>query len=278
MTEWTVDNQGNHVFGAEGGAFSIRVLAAPQDQRYRKTETLESSGKWDSDLGYHYRSLDEAKADVEDRYHHAVELRSLPRQRDSLMKEQKRTPWGLADGMMVYGDGIVRYYTPGHGGIHVDRKRNAKIHPALREACGDGAWYEEDCGWSAVAFTHQELFTSREVRHATETLKNRYPHAYTAATGQTVELSESLMLREEEHTRRHAMDWQVISAIYDKENPGMTRVTATIGGRRSTFDATVTEKLFLVPNAEYAARSTELSFVVDPSRHQEIGLPPIPAP
>ncbi|WP_215195732.1 DUF7007 domain-containing protein, partial [Escherichia coli] len=83
-----------------------------------------------------------------------------------------RTPWGPADGKTVYGDGIVKYYAPGHHGFHVDRKRNAKIHPALRAACGEGAWYEEDCSWSAVAFTHQELFTSREIRLATETLKN----------------------------------------------------------------------------------------------------------
>ncbi|MGY3581868.1 hypothetical protein ACVIGB_000061 [Bradyrhizobium sp. USDA 4341] len=281
MTKWTVDAQGNHVFSAEEDAFRIRIITPAGGSRHQnwRTETWRSSQKWEQDFGYHYGSLEEARSDVADRYQHAVELRSLPSRQEETVSEKKRTPWGEADGKVVYGDGVVQYTTPGHGGFHLDRKRNAKVHPALRQACGDGAWYEEDCAWSVVAFTHGELFTSRERRIAIKTLKEYYPHPYTAATGEKVEPSESRTLREEEHGRRHANDWQAISAIYDDENPGMTRVTATLGGHRSTFNTTVEEKNFLVPNHEYAARSPELAFVIDPSRHREIdAIPGMPTP
>ena len=205
---------------------------------------------------------------MEDRYRHTVELRTLPRREDFLMREQKRTPWGIADSKTEYGEGVTQYGTPGHGGFHLDRKRNAKVHPALRKACGNGPWYEEDASWAAVAHSLPELFTSRERKHATDTLKRWYPHAYMAATGEKVELSESHVLRQEEHAHKHANDWQVIAASHDDENPGMTRVIATVGGHRSDWKTTVEEKTFLVPSSEY--KVGELSFIIDTSRHREI--------
>lgn len=269
MAEWTKDDQGFHVFTAEDGAQQMRILPPADGLRTPRwtTETRNSRGAWDRDY-MTCDSLEDARSDVEDRYRHVVELRTLPRREDFMMREQKRTPWGIADSKVEYGEGVTLYGTPGHGGFHLDRKRNAKVHPALRKACGDGPWYEEDASWAAVAYSFPELFTSRERRLATEALKRWYPHAYMAATGEKVELSESHVLRQEEHARKHANDWHAIAASSDDDNPGMTRVIATVGGRRSDWNTTVEEKTFLVPSSEYTVG--ELSFVIDPDRHQEV--------
>lgn len=276
MTQWTEDESKNPLFSAEGGAFEVRILppvAGLRTPRW-KTET-KTFGRWDADY-LSYDSLDEAKADVEDRYRHVVELRSLPRQRDTFMTEQKRTPWGIADSKTVYGEGVVCYGTPGHGGFHLDRKRNAKVHPALRKACGDGSFYEEDGAYAAVILTFPELFTERERRISLVTMKNDYPHAYMAATGEPLSPAESRTLRVEEHARAHASDWQAIAASHDEARPGMVQVIATIGGVRSNFTTTVDEKVFLVPASEY--KTGEVSFVIDPSRHAELTAAPTPTP
>lgn len=277
MAEWIQDEQSIHLFSAEDGAHQVRILPPASGVRVPRwtTETRNSLGRWEQDY-IPYASIEEARSDVEDRYRHAVELRALPRREDLMMREQKRTPWGIADSRVEYGEGVTRYGTPGHGGFHLDRKRNAKVHPALRKACGNGPWYEEDASWAAVAHSLPELFTSRERKHATDTLKRWYPHAYMAATGEKVELSESHVLRQEEHARKHANDWQAIAASRDDENPGLTRVIATLGGRRSDWKTTVEEKTFLVPSSEYTVG--DVSFVIDPSRHQEVAAGPDQAP
>lgn len=53
-----------------------------------------------------------------------------------------RTPWGKAQTVTTVAPGIVVVDTAGHGGVKLDRKRNAKIPMAARL---HGGWYEEDC-------------------------------------------------------------------------------------------------------------------------------------
>ena len=44
--------------------------------------------------------------------------------------------------------------TAGHGGIKLNRKRNALV-PA--DARAKGGWYEEDCEWAIPAYVHQDV-------------------------------------------------------------------------------------------------------------------------
>lgn len=52
-----------------------------------------------------------------------------------------RTPWGKADSARELSPGIGVVDTPSHGGIKLDRRRQAAL-PA--EARREGGWYEED--------------------------------------------------------------------------------------------------------------------------------------
>lgn len=53
-----------------------------------------------------------------------------------------RTPWGSSQSVITIAPGIVVVDTAGHGGVKLDRKRNAKIPLGART---EGGWYEEDC-------------------------------------------------------------------------------------------------------------------------------------
>ena len=52
-----------------------------------------------------------------------------------------RTPWGESQSVTNIAPGIISVSTAGHGGIKLDRTRNAMI-PA--DARRKGGWYEED--------------------------------------------------------------------------------------------------------------------------------------
>lgn len=52
-----------------------------------------------------------------------------------------RTPWGQSDHEVKIAPGVTFYGTPSHGGIKLDRARNAKVPKGARS---EGGWYEED--------------------------------------------------------------------------------------------------------------------------------------
>lgn len=175
------------------------------------------------------------------------------------------TPWGVADEKKEYGEGITFYGTSSHGGFKLDRARNAKVHPALRES---GGWYEEDSAWAKVAFTFPERFSENERESAARTLKQWYPDAWEAVTGTIVAPGESYIKDERLFREKHANDLIVISAISSKKHPGMVECIATKGGIRAEWGKRDPEELrCLVPAGEYGQRS-KFGFVVDPARHQ----------
>ncbi|WP_420404216.1 DUF7007 domain-containing protein [Nisaea sp.] len=174
------------------------------------------------------------------------------------------TPWGKADYEKVYAEGIVFYGTPSHGGFKLDRERNAKVHPALRERDG---FYEEDCAWAKVAFTFPDVFSEKDREAAIRTLKEWYPDEYETVAGVILAPGESHAKDERLFLERHANDWIVISAIRSDQHPGMVECIATIGGRRGQWGKSDSaERRYLVPDAEYDRRG-KFGFVIDPTRH-----------
>jgi hypothetical protein len=174
------------------------------------------------------------------------------------------TPWGKADYEKVYAEGIVFYGTPSHGGFKLDRERNAKVHPALRER---GGFYEEDCAWAKVAFTFPNVFSEKDREAAIRTLKECYPDEYETVAGVILAPGESHVKDERLFLERHANDWIVISAIRSDQHPGMVECIATIGGRREQWGKSDSaERRYLVPDAEYGRRG-KFGFVIDPTRH-----------
>ncbi|MGE3483473.1 MAG: hypothetical protein AB7L09_01955 [Nitrospira sp.] len=72
----------------------------------------------------------------------------------SMPKEGSRTPWGPAQHVYPIAEGIVFVSCAGHGGIKLDRKRNAAVPKPARRAAG---WYEEDCEASIPIVVHKSL-------------------------------------------------------------------------------------------------------------------------
>src|SRR3546814_10711457 len=94
----------------------------------------------------------------------------------------------MAQSSEIYADGVVFHSTASHGGIKLDRARNAAMPAMLRVASG---WYEEDCEWSKVAIGLPDLFTDYERRHADRTFRDYYPECCEAVHGRALEPGES---------------------------------------------------------------------------------------
>jgi hypothetical protein len=169
------------------------------------------------------------------------------------------TPWGPSQHAQIFAEGVVFHETASHGGFRLDPERNAKLHPALRNADG---WYEEDCEAAKVIVTFPDLFSEKATRAADRTLKNWFPDAYEHVYGVPLEPGESILKDEQRFHAEHAQDWIVISAIASKERPGFVECVATKGGVRGNGGA----RCFLVPEEEYRARGRS-GFVIDEARH-----------
>jgi hypothetical protein len=257
---WTASPDGCDEFdGPDGGR--MRIVPPAPDAKYPHWKLQDQfNGKWEN--ARNADSEAEARTLVEQISQHRVDVKTLGRTEIRIPYGKRvSTPWGNAQGGTSYADGIVSYHTAGHGGFKLDAKRNRQVHEAWRSK---GGAYEEDCEYAVVVRTFPQFFTAYERKMADERLKSWIPHQFMAATGETVDPSESLKLREENHAREHTNDWMTISAITSDQEPGMVVVTATIGGKREFGQA----KNFLVPAAEYDGRSN-LAFVVDPARHAE---------
>jgi hypothetical protein len=178
------------------------------------------------------------------------------------------TPWGTADQSKKIARGIVFYSTPSHGGYHLSKTLNAQVHPALRREKG---WYEEDCEYAIVHFTFPSFFQN-PLSDAIHLLKNYWPDAYAAVTGETVKPEESSVLRER-IVREKTRDLYVGVACYgdwhERVPAGMVGVCAVRGGRneRGAY-ASNDQKFFLVPADEY--RIVDGVFVVDEAKCKQV--------
>jgi hypothetical protein len=59
------------------------------------------------------------------------------------------SPWGTIDGIEVMAEGILRVFTPSHGGIWLSPERRATLpawaHTVNSTFCAKPRWWEEDC-------------------------------------------------------------------------------------------------------------------------------------
>lgn len=215
------------------------------------------------DLFHHavYQDRAAAVAELEDLMVHAREEDALGRHS---APSAARTPWGKSQGMTVYAEGVAKHSTAGHGGIKLDRRRNARVHELLRN---EGGWYEEDQEAYIVVFSLPELFTARERRKAEAAVRNFYPDQFEQIRGVVLAEGESISKDKRAFFAKHAQDWIVTSAI--GQDDGTTHVYATIGGEGQRYNGpAVEEKRFVIPKGEYD--SSGFGFVIDPSRHEEI--------
>ncbi|MBS3651880.1 hypothetical protein KEU06_25055 [Pseudaminobacter sp. 19-2017] len=175
------------------------------------------------------------------------------------------TPWGPSQGATVYADGVVFHSTAGHGGFLLSPDRNRKVHQSIRVT---GGAYEEDEAWAIVAFSFPHLFTAFERQAAEKTMKDSFPDAWEAITGNLLGPGKSWKKDERAFFAEHRDDWIVVSAIISDQQSGFTEVIATPGGKRGPGSE---ERRFLVPSDEY--RVGRFGFVIDPERHAGYGGP-----
>ena len=198
------------------------------------------------------------RAHVDATLHHFRQRAALGRER---IAGSVDTPWGPSQSATRYADGIICYDVASHGGFHLDEKRNAALHAALRF---DDGWYEEDCDWARVAAGYPDFFTDREQEMAERTLRDWMPEAREDFYGRPLDRSESHMRDRDAFERDHAEDWIVIAARLSRDRPGHVVATASLGGKRGAAET----RDFLVPESEYARGRH--GFVIDLERHKPI--------
>ena len=222
--------------------------------------------EWTRDdfYGHSGELADEAafRARVLELAEHCRETIALDRRED---RSRVSTPWGPSQGATIYANGVVFHSTAGHGGFLLSADRSSKVHRSLRVT---GGAYEEDEAWAIVAFTFPDLFTGFERRCAERTIKDSFPGAWEAITGNALEPGESRKKDERAFFDKHAHDWIVVSAIFSDYQAGFTEVIATLGGKRGPGTE---ERRFLVPSEEYCV--DRFGFVIDPERHAVYGGP-----
>ncbi|MEI9425858.1 hypothetical protein O7A70_32725 [Mesorhizobium sp. Cs1299R1N1] len=256
------------VFVARTGDTAFAMLPASDGRHYMATgwRIRRPIAEWTrSDFYGHFGALaDEAafRAKVEENAEHNQERRALARRE---IRSTANTPWGPSQGATVFAEGVIYHSTASHGGFHLSPERNAKVHARLRAADG---FYEEDECWAIVAFTFPHLFTSFERHTGERIIKDSFPEAWEAITGNVLGYGESREKDRRDFEAEHVADWIVVSAITSDHEKGFIECIATPGGRRGVGTE---ERRFLVPADEYEIG--RFGFVIDPDRHVVHGGP-----
>ena len=166
------------------------------------------------------------------------------------MKVGTRTPWGQADHVSALADGIWVVSTPGHGGVKVDRSRNAGIHPAWRKA---GGWYEEDIEALIVLITFaDELNKEDKLQDFLEEARNWMPDAYEKVFDVVVTEEQSYIRRRDNFNKANAENFVVVSASGSWHETVPEGKVGVIGRRRSDG----IEKSVLVDAEKYETRNS----------------------
>lgn len=180
----------------------------------------------------------------------------------ALARVPKYSPWGKVDRVTTIADGIYSVGTASHGGIKLDRRRNASVPACVR---APGGWYEEDCEWCWVALALPNYFKPADVAWAERIAKDTFPERYESLTGRKLAISESRTLRRRAFAESHAGDYVTRSAWGDWHRDVPNGYVAVFARRACDGDA----RCFLVPACEYV-QPQDGSFVVDLDRHPEI--------
>jgi hypothetical protein len=173
------------------------------------------------------------------------------------------SPWGKVDNQRVVAEGVLCVSTPSHGGVKLDRKRNALIPAYMRAKSG---WYEEDCQWS-IPYVILKLGSQEQQEQALKTFRSWYPTEYEQYTNTVLLPGESYkkdqyLFNEENKNKLVGISAYGPSPLFSK---GFVCVTATLGGIRGNA-----ERQFLVPAKEYENRN-HFGFVIeDPSKYREV--------
>lgn len=181
-----------------------------------------------------------------------------------MMKVGSRTPWGPAQTVRELVPGVVHVTTAEHGGLKLDRRRNAEIPAPLRH---EGGWYEEDesanIPEALIADLHETLSVQRR-ENARQACRDYFPDQWMASTGEVLTSQNSRTLDERDFWERHAND--IVVRHGRRLGDGLVECSAVHAADRYANGPWFT---FLVPEAEYD-QASRWGFVIDLTRHVEV--------
>lgn len=196
-----------------------------------------------------------------------------------MRKIPKRSPWGMVQSATwVIPGHWLEVSTTSHGGVKLSREWNCMIPEYARVP---GGWYEEDCEAAIPrVFLHgllqaRGLASEDDYLMAKVNLRNWHPDEYERCFGEVIPPGQSRVKDEREFYRKHKEDLLVLTVdpTPGGQYEGMLVATATVGGERQAWGGPpVQERHFLVSEIEYAGRRKGFPFVIDPTRHKEVGV------
>ena len=177
--------------------------------------------------------------------------------------EGGHSPWGRIQDVEPIVKDVWSVSTPGHGGLKLSRRYNARMPAYMRSP---GGWYEEDIRWSLPVLVFAAEFADQPklVQAAHETAKNWHPVWYERFTGHAVPLAESSTLRRRAFERANEDNW--IGRSARSIDGGEVRVVAVRGCNRQVGDP---ERTYIVAGDRYDARSP-YGYIIDESLDESL--------
>ncbi len=180
------------------------------------------------------------------------------------------TPWGSSQQIEEIAPGIIFVSTTGHGGYGIAKELWLKMPSPYRSegiVTRECFWYEEDCDWALVVLSFPEHFSKNIHDAAITTAKTWHPYSYEKVTGTEVPAEESYIKQRDIFYKQNLDNLIVFCAKQMPNN--MVKCYAgkfdIQGNRLKNYP----EKIFLVPDDEYAKRSS-FGFIIDPNNHTEL--------
>ena len=116
------------------------------------------------------------------------------------------TPWGMSQTEERIADGITKYSTASHGGIHVtpEKLKEAPEHLTRIDPFCQPGWYEEDEDWALPVLMFPLYFSPRQCWYAVRTViahHSRLFHLVDWATWRRTDSGRAVEERAKEYER-----------------------------------------------------------------------------
>lgn len=179
----------------------------------------------------------------------------------------KMSPWGRVQSYEVLAEGVIQVHTASHGGMKLDKVRNALIPEYLRAANG---WYEEDCAVDIPIFILKLEYGGTEEKRR-KSFINQFPDFYERYTGEKVLPGMSYTRDLELFYEEHKGKWETFSAFLERDNKTVICMAVQIPadydrGPRRYFE--VPAEVHLQPTRKYYSLGYTPRLVDD--RYKEI--------
>lgn len=171
MLDWSHDEKGRMTATDDSTGMRYRIAGEGPCQLV----VLSGNSRRSCERSDH-ADVDDAKAQAYARVLHERELVPLGRTK---RQSRVRTPWGVARSCTDHGDGVLLYSAAEQDGFHLSEEANARMPERLRLPDG---WYHDDGDSARVVIAMPHLFTSLEIRDASQAAAEAFPELLDTAS------------------------------------------------------------------------------------------------